>query len=88
MTKKLTGKPTVTVGSITLGADVMASFGSPDAVHVTGIEELLDRLERGEFDLVAIGRSLIANPDWPAKVRMGAIDALRPFDRGLLASLL
>ena len=54
-TKKLTGKPTITVGSITLGADLMTSFGSPDAIKVTGIDDLLDRLERGEFDLVAVG---------------------------------
>ncbi len=86
-TKKLTGKPTITVGSVTLDADVMTSFRSPDAVPCTGINELLDRLERGEFDLVAVGRALIANPDWPAIVRAGALEELRPYERGLLSSL-
>jgi 2,4-dienoyl-CoA reductase-like NADH-dependent reductase (Old Yellow Enzyme family) len=66
----------------------MASFGSPDSVPVTGIDALLDRLERGEFDLVAVGRALIANPEWAAKVSAGALGDLRPFDRGLLTSLL
>ena len=87
-TKKLTGKPTITVGSVTLGADFTTSFRSLESTPATGIDALLDRLERGEFDLVAIGRSLIANPDWAGKVSAGAIDQLRPFDRGLLASLL
>jgi 2,4-dienoyl-CoA reductase-like NADH-dependent reductase (Old Yellow Enzyme family) len=86
-TKKLTGKPTITVGSVTLGADFAASFRSPDSVACTGIDDLLDRLERGEFDLVAVGRALIANPDWAAKVKACALGDLRPFDRGLLASL-
>ena len=86
-TKKLTGKPTITVGSVTLGADFTKSFGSPESTAVTGIDELLDRLERGEFDLVAVGRALIANPDWAAKVKAGALADLRPFDRSLLASL-
>ena len=86
-TKKLTGKPTITVGSITLGADVMTSFGSPKAVEVTGIEDVLDRLERGEFDLVAVGRALIANPNWAAQIKAGAIADLRPFDRSVLATL-
>ena len=86
--KKLTGKPTITVGSVTLGADVMASFGSPDSVSVTGIDELLERLERGEFDLVAVGRALIANPEWAVKVKAGALGELRPFDRSILTSLL
>jgi len=86
-TKKLTGKPTITVGSITLGADVMTSFGSPEKVEVTGIEDVLDRLERGEFDLVAVGRALIANPNWASQIKAGAIADLRPFDRSVLATL-
>lgn len=84
-TKKLTGKPTITVGSITLGADFTTSFRSPESTAVAGIEELLVRLERGEFDLVAVGRALIANPDWALRVKTSA--ELRPFDRSLLASL-
>ena len=87
-TKKLTGKPTITVGSVTLDADFTKSFGSPDSTPVTGIDELIDRLERGEFDLVAVGRALIANPEWAAKAKAGALADLRPFDRGLLTSLL
>jgi 2,4-dienoyl-CoA reductase-like NADH-dependent reductase (Old Yellow Enzyme family) len=86
--RKITGKPTITVGSVTLGADVMTSFGSPDRVSVTGLDPLLERFERGEFDLVAIGRALIANPEWPRKVQAGALEDLRPFDRSILASLL
>jgi 2,4-dienoyl-CoA reductase-like NADH-dependent reductase (Old Yellow Enzyme family) len=86
--KQLTGKPTITVGSVTLGADFVTSFSSPDAANVTGIDELLDRLERGEFDLVAIGRALIANPEWAVKAKAGTLEELRPFDRGVLASLI
>jgi 2,4-dienoyl-CoA reductase-like NADH-dependent reductase (Old Yellow Enzyme family) len=87
-TKKLTGKPTVTVGSVTLDVDFTKSFGSPESAPVTGIDELLDRLERGEFDLVAVGRALIANPNWAAIIRAGSTEDLRPFDRSILASLL
>jgi 2,4-dienoyl-CoA reductase-like NADH-dependent reductase (Old Yellow Enzyme family) len=86
-TKKLTGKPTITVGSVTLGADFATSFRSADSVAIAGIDDLLDRLERGEFDLVAVGRALIANPDWAAKVKEGLLGELRPFDRSILASL-
>jgi len=87
-TKKLTGKPTITVGSVTLDGDFTKSFGSPASTPVTGIDALLDRLERGEFDLVAVGRALIANPEWAVKAKAGTLESLRPFDRGLLASLL
>ncbi len=87
-TKKLTGKPTITVGSVTLNEDLMKSFGTDDTATVTGIEELVERLERGEFDLVALGRSLIVNPSWPATVRRGALNELLPFNRSALAQLL
>jgi len=86
-TKKLTGKPTITVGSVTLNQEFMTTFQTPDTAAVTGIDELVDRLERNEFDLVAIGRSLITNPDWPQQVAAGAVAGLKPFDRTALASL-
>ena len=86
-TKKLSGKPVITVGSVTLGTDLLTSRGSAEPVPPTGIEELLDRLERGEFDLVAIGRALLANPDWPIKVKCGELGELRPYERAVLQSL-
>jgi 2,4-dienoyl-CoA reductase-like NADH-dependent reductase (Old Yellow Enzyme family) len=86
-TKKLTGKPTITVGSVTLDAEFMTSFGSDEAAGITGLDELIHGLERGEYDMVAVGRALIANPDWPKQVRAGDVDTLTPFHRGLLAEL-
>jgi 2,4-dienoyl-CoA reductase-like NADH-dependent reductase (Old Yellow Enzyme family) len=86
-TKKLTGKPAITVGSVTLSQDLMTSFGTDGAAGVTGIDNLLERLEREEFDLVAIGRSLIVNPAWPAIVRRGALAELLPFNRAALGEL-
>ena len=86
-TKKLTGKPAITVGSVTLNQDLMTSFGTDGAAGVTGIDNLLERLERDEFDLVAIGRSLIVNPTWPAMVRRGALTKLLPFNRAALGEL-
>ncbi|MGB6941730.1 MAG: NADH:flavin oxidoreductase [Bryobacteraceae bacterium] len=87
-TKKVSGKPVITVGSITLNEDMMTSFGTANTAGVTGIDNLLDRLERDEFDLVAIGRSLIVNPAWPAIVRRGALNELRPFNRAAIGELI
>jgi 2,4-dienoyl-CoA reductase-like NADH-dependent reductase (Old Yellow Enzyme family) len=83
-TRKLTGKPAITVGSVTLNEDVMTSFGAAGTAGVTGIDNLLERLERDEFDLVAIGRSLIVNPTWVEIVRRRALHELRPFDRAVV----
>jgi 2,4-dienoyl-CoA reductase-like NADH-dependent reductase (Old Yellow Enzyme family) len=86
-TKKLIGKPTITVGSVSLNEEFMTSFRSPEVSSATGIDDLIERLERGEFDLAAIGRSLIVNPSWPEQIRRGALDELRPFQRDVLAEL-
>jgi len=86
-TRKLTGKPAITVGSVTLNEDLMTSFGTTNTAGVTGIDNLLDRLDRGEFDLVAIGRSLIVNPTWPGIVKRGALNELQPFNRAVLGEL-
>jgi 2,4-dienoyl-CoA reductase-like NADH-dependent reductase (Old Yellow Enzyme family) len=86
-TKKLTGKPTITVGSVTLNAEFMTSFRTDEVAGVTGLDDLLDRLERDEFDLVAVGRALIANPDWPRQIQAGGVESLTPFHRGLLGQL-
>jgi len=50
------------VGSITLNTEFTSTFRSSETAAATGIDELLERMEREEFDLVAIGRSLIVNP--------------------------
>jgi 2,4-dienoyl-CoA reductase-like NADH-dependent reductase (Old Yellow Enzyme family) len=44
-------------------------------------------LERGDFDLVAVGRALIVNPDWPNKVRQGKMNELKPWTPEALQTL-
>lgn len=78
-TRKLTGLPTIAVGSVTLDTEDIAPAASLDFV--------LDRMEHDEFDLIAIGRELIANSDWPRIVETGRVEDLRPFDRSMLATL-
>ncbi|MFI9163219.1 NADH:flavin oxidoreductase [Kitasatospora aureofaciens] len=85
-TKKLTGRPTITVGSVGLDGDFLAAFAGQDS-PVQGIDNLLDRLERDEFDLVAVGRALLQDPEWAAKVLDGRFADLRPYDASAIRSL-
>lgn len=85
-TKKLTGKPVITVGSVGLNSDFLGAFmgeGSPAA----SLDGLLKRFEAGEFDLVAIGRALLSDPQWAAKVRDGRFDELADFSAEALKEL-
>ncbi|SDN04800.1 2,4-dienoyl-CoA reductase [Paenibacillus sp. yr247] len=84
--KKLTGKPTITVGSIGLDAEFLGAFKGNSA-GVADINELLVRLDHEEFDLVAIGRALLVDPAWADKVRDGRWDELVPFNTEVLKKL-
>ncbi|MER6558496.1 NADH:flavin oxidoreductase [Streptomyces sp. NPDC001027] len=85
-TKKLTGKPAITVGSVGLDGDFLRGFAGEGA-PVKGIDDLLDRLERDEFDMVAVGRALLQDPQWAAKVLGGRLDELKPYDAAALRTL-
>jgi 2,4-dienoyl-CoA reductase-like NADH-dependent reductase (Old Yellow Enzyme family) len=84
--KKLMGVPTITVGSVGLSGEFIAGFNG-ESSQPASLDKLLERLERDEFDLVAVGRALIVDPDWPTKVRDGRFDELRNFDRVALGTL-
>ncbi|MCB8901112.1 MULTISPECIES: NADH:flavin oxidoreductase [unclassified Streptomyces] len=85
-TKKLTGRPTITVGSVGLDGDFIHAFAGEGA-PVQGIDDLLDRLERDEFDMVAVGRALLQDPEWAAKVLAGRTDELKPYDAAAVKTL-
>lgn len=78
-TKKLTGKPTITVGSVGLDVDFMTLFTEGKGANHSNIDGLIERLERQEFDLVAIGRALLVDPAWANKIRDGRTAELVPF---------
>lgn len=84
--KKLTGKPTITVGSVGLSNEFTSAFRG-EGSQTTGIEEAVRRLERGDFDLVAVGRALLVDPAWVEKVRDGRDQELQSFNVSALATL-
>jgi 2,4-dienoyl-CoA reductase-like NADH-dependent reductase (Old Yellow Enzyme family) len=56
-------------------AEMMRGEGS---LPENNLAPLLAGLECGDFDVAAVGRALIANPDWPRRVRNGTPLALQP----------
>ena len=51
------------------------------------LDALLARFSAQEFDLVAVGRALLVDPEWAQNVRDGRQDEILPFSRNALASL-
>ncbi|MEV8314120.1 NADH:flavin oxidoreductase [Streptomyces sp. NPDC059900] len=85
--KKVSGVPVVTVGSVGLDQVFIGSQGWAAPSASTGIDPLIDRLERDEFDLVAVGRALIADPEWAAKALESRLADALPFDKSQLTRL-
>lgn len=84
--KKLTGKTTITVGSVGLDEDFVSYIEGKGAGH-QDINELLERLDNNEFDLVAVGRALLGDPAWATKIREGRIHDLQTFTPEVLQTL-
>ena len=88
--KKLTGKPSITVGRVGLDTEFKLEHflgtESPDA-GTTDINELCTRLNKGEFDLVALGRAIMGDYEWVNKVKAGDFENIKPFDKTAMDTL-
>ncbi|MDV3130252.1 12-oxophytodienoate reductase [Mycobacterium sp. 21AC1] len=78
--KKLTGLPAIAVGSVGLDTEFKFRLGEGERIPPAPVCRLLDEFEAGEFDIVAIGRALLADPGWVARLRDGALDGFAGFD--------
>ncbi|MHA6530520.1 NADH:flavin oxidoreductase [Paenibacillus sp. BAC0078] len=85
--KQITGKPTITVGSIGLDGEFTTLFTEGKGAGNASIEGLGQKLENQEFDLVAVGRALLVDPAWASKIRDGRLDELVPFTPEALKTL-
>jgi 2,4-dienoyl-CoA reductase-like NADH-dependent reductase (Old Yellow Enzyme family) len=79
--KAITNSPTISVGSV--GLDDVSWMEA----NAAGLEPLLERLLGNEFELVAVGRALLADYAWARKVREGRFSELIPYTRAALSSL-
>ncbi|MCO5933933.1 NADH:flavin oxidoreductase [Mucilaginibacter sp. RB4R14] len=84
--KKVSGKTTITVGSVGLTGEFLAAFAG-ESSQPSSLDELLRRFDRGDFDLVGVGRPLLADPFWTQKIREGRTGELKGFTKEALGEL-
>lgn len=84
--KKLTGAPTISVGSVGLTGEFLAAFRG-EGSQPSSIENVIKSIEANEYDMVAVGRALINDPEWIEKIRDDRADELKPFATRDLATL-
>lgn len=77
-TKKLTGVPVIAVGSV--GLETEFKPGREETIPPAPVDRLLEQFEANEFDIIAIGRALLADPGWVNRLRDGTLDTFAGFD--------
>jgi len=84
--KKMTGQPTITVGSVGLKGDIMSAFAGKGS-EKADLTELVRRLDRQDFDLVAVGRAILNDYEWVKKVKEGRLAELLDFSAASIETL-
>jgi 2,4-dienoyl-CoA reductase-like NADH-dependent reductase (Old Yellow Enzyme family) len=84
--KKLTGAATISVGSVGLSGEFLAAFGGQKSSPVS-LDGLVRRMEAEEFDLIAVGRAILGDPQWVTKIKTGDTEDLKSFDPASMAEL-
>ncbi len=78
-TKKVTGVPVIAVGSVGLATEFTPGRAG-GRIPPAPVDRLLEQFEAGEFDAVAVGRALLADPAWVNRLRDGALAGFNGFD--------
>ncbi len=68
--RKTLALPTIVAGGVGMSGDFIRTFGG-DAGEPEAVDEIARRLDAGEFDLIAVGRAMLADADWAVRVRDG-----------------
>jgi 2,4-dienoyl-CoA reductase-like NADH-dependent reductase (Old Yellow Enzyme family) len=82
--KEATGLPTISVGSVGLDKDFIKLYSGDHKTQTVDLDILHEKLNRAEFDLIAVGRALLSDPDWANKVQDGQEDQIVPFDKSFV----
>jgi 2,4-dienoyl-CoA reductase-like NADH-dependent reductase (Old Yellow Enzyme family) len=88
--RRVTGKPVIAVGSVGLAQQhETRKLRTRDNVgsEVADLARLQECLDRDDFDLVAVGRGMLADPHWANKVRAGGVSSLNALTPEMLQVL-
>lgn len=77
--KKVSGAPVIAVGSVGLETQ-FRSEKRGEVIQPAPVDRLVEQFDAGEFDVVAIGRALLADPTWVNRLRRGELDGFGGYD--------
>jgi 2,4-dienoyl-CoA reductase-like NADH-dependent reductase (Old Yellow Enzyme family) len=85
--KKVAGLPVIAVGSVGLDTQ-FRSEKRGQVIRPAPVDRLVEQFEAREFDVVAVGRALLADPAWVNRLRDGALDGFNGYNAEVALSAL
>ncbi|OHT87790.1 NADH:flavin oxidoreductase [Mycobacteroides saopaulense] len=79
-TKRVTGLPAIAVGSVGLQTEFKPT--EVRDIEPASVEAVLRQFADNEFDVIAVGRALLSDPEWVNKLRDGRQDEFVGFNIG------
>jgi len=58
----------------------MTAYTEGGRARTVPLDQLLEQFTDQQFDLVAVGRALLSDPEWVLKIHQGRFKDLRTFD--------
>ena len=90
-TRRLTQKTVIAVGSVGLDkphqSRLFRTSANLEAASMVDLDSLVEQVRAGAFDLIAIGRAVLADPEWVNKVRRGELQSIQAYTKAALDEL-
>ena len=90
-TRRVSGKPVITVGSVGLDKEFRVGHftreENPDANSSVDLLQLEQGVLDDRYDLIAVGRAILADPNWTNKVLENRLEDIKHFDVSALDEL-
>jgi 2,4-dienoyl-CoA reductase-like NADH-dependent reductase (Old Yellow Enzyme family) len=86
--QKISGLPTIAVGSVGLESTGESFVNMSTHAQPVNIDQAISDVSEKKYDMVAVGRALLADPDWVIKMREGRLNEISPYNEQVLAELI
>tara|TARA_B110000014_G_scaffold257906_2_gene243197 strand:+ start:1310 stop:2497 length:1188 start_codon:yes stop_codon:yes gene_type:complete len=85
--QKITGLPTITVGSVGLESKGDGFINMTAQADPVSIEKAIQDINERKYDMVAVGRALLADAEWVVKMKEGRLREIKPYSEKVLTEL-
>ena len=79
--KQLSKLPVIAVGSVGLDKDFIKLYQGDHEAKIGDFDKLFNTFENDSFDMIAIGRALLSDPDLIEKLQNSNFKDMVPFDK-------